>query len=135
MCIFLFKQKTAYEMRISDWSSDVCSSDLPEVGQLGTAGDLVVGVADRVLHPGVGGEDEVGGEQGADVDQPHAARVQHPGQLVPTEDPQAQEGGIEEEREQTLDGQRCAEDVAAAERLIRHMNPELSLPEQDGYQA
>src|SRR3546814_5520059 len=27
--IFFFKQKTAYEMRISDWSSDVCSSDLP----------------------------------------------------------------------------------------------------------
>src|SRR3546814_4661789 len=25
---FFFKQKTAYEMRISDWSSDVCSSDL-----------------------------------------------------------------------------------------------------------
>src|SRR3546814_11228683 len=30
-CIFFFfKQKTAYEMRISDWSSDVCSSDLDE---------------------------------------------------------------------------------------------------------
>src|SRR3546814_11116328 len=28
MYVFLFKQKTAYEMRISDWSSDVCSSDL-----------------------------------------------------------------------------------------------------------
>src|SRR3546814_5752943 len=28
--IFFFKQKTAYEMRISDWSSDVCSSDLYE---------------------------------------------------------------------------------------------------------
>src|SRR3546814_5537874 len=27
---FFFKQKTAYEMRISDWSSDVCSSDLVE---------------------------------------------------------------------------------------------------------
>src|SRR3546814_9717191 len=27
----VFKQKTAYEMRISDWSSDVCSSDLPNV--------------------------------------------------------------------------------------------------------
>src|SRR3546814_15346908 len=27
MCFFFFKQKTAYEMRISDWSSDVCSSD------------------------------------------------------------------------------------------------------------
>src|SRR3546814_11825657 len=29
---FFFKQKTAYEMRISDWSSDVCSSDLPSIG-------------------------------------------------------------------------------------------------------
>src|SRR3546814_674602 len=30
MCgVFFFKHKTAYEMRISDWSSDVCSSDLP----------------------------------------------------------------------------------------------------------
>src|SRR3546814_15285734 len=29
--VFFFKQKTAYEMRISDWSSDVCSSDLPNV--------------------------------------------------------------------------------------------------------
>src|SRR3546814_10426814 len=28
---FFFKQKTAYEMRISDWSSDVCSSDLEHV--------------------------------------------------------------------------------------------------------
>src|SRR3546814_9271838 len=27
---FFFKQKTAYDMRISDWSSDVCSSDLPQ---------------------------------------------------------------------------------------------------------
>src|SRR3546814_1693315 len=27
-CFFFFKQKTAYELRISDWSSDVCSSDL-----------------------------------------------------------------------------------------------------------
>src|SRR3546814_12486777 len=28
VCFFCFKQKTAYELRISDWSSDVCSSDL-----------------------------------------------------------------------------------------------------------
>src|SRR3546814_2031661 len=28
LCFFFFKQKTAYELRISDWSSDVCSSDL-----------------------------------------------------------------------------------------------------------
>src|SRR3546814_9260452 len=31
--VFFFKQKTAYEMRISDWSSDVCSSDLEIVGR------------------------------------------------------------------------------------------------------
>src|SRR3546814_3277697 len=32
---FFFKQKTAYEMRISDWSSDVCSSDLLEIAVRG----------------------------------------------------------------------------------------------------
>src|SRR3546814_3544555 len=33
-CVFFFfKQKTAYEMRISDWSSDVCSSDLDEAAR------------------------------------------------------------------------------------------------------
>src|SRR3546814_13880555 len=34
---FFFKQKTAYEMRISDWSSDVCSSDLAAMAGLGRA--------------------------------------------------------------------------------------------------
>src|SRR3546814_5287584 len=33
--VFFFKQKTAYEMRISDWSSDVCSSDLCHDGGRG----------------------------------------------------------------------------------------------------
>src|SRR3546814_9212617 len=36
---FFFKQKTAYEMRISDWSSDVCSSDLAIDGALLLIGD------------------------------------------------------------------------------------------------
>src|SRR3546814_9568902 len=35
MVFFFFKQKTAYEMRISDWSSDVCSSDLFELAEYG----------------------------------------------------------------------------------------------------
>src|SRR3546814_4226698 len=35
---FFVKQKTAYEMRISDWSSDVCSSDLIASGLTGTVG-------------------------------------------------------------------------------------------------
>src|SRR3546814_7322246 len=36
LCLFFFffKQRTAYEMRISDWSSDVCSSDLPDAAQM-----------------------------------------------------------------------------------------------------
>src|SRR3546814_7931604 len=34
MYFFFFKQKTAYEMRISDWSSDVCSSDLSAAGNM-----------------------------------------------------------------------------------------------------
>src|SRR3546814_10629930 len=32
--IFFFKQKTAYELLISDWSSDVCSSDLDDLAEL-----------------------------------------------------------------------------------------------------
>src|SRR3546814_4240853 len=35
LSVFFFKQKTAYEMRISDWSSDVCSSDLAGNGDFG----------------------------------------------------------------------------------------------------
>src|SRR3546814_5855654 len=48
MCFFFFKQKTAYEMRISDWSSDVCSSDLAVPA---------VGVVEDVVHAGRGPED------------------------------------------------------------------------------
>src|SRR3546814_7985668 len=41
-CFFFFKQKTAYEMRISDWSSDVCSSDLAlGISQCGQYGLLI----------------------------------------------------------------------------------------------
>src|SRR3546814_8752723 len=42
MLFFFFKQKTAYEMRISDWSSDVCSSDLlaPDFEQDSTHGRI-----------------------------------------------------------------------------------------------
>src|SRR3546814_371854 len=42
---FFFKQKTAYEMRISDWSSDVCSSDLEEVFELVQTGGADFAVA------------------------------------------------------------------------------------------
>src|SRR3546814_11409517 len=70
MLCFLFKQKTAYEMRISDWSSDVCSSDLfsargrdmaanagavdhvlPVVGQAQVDQCLKQGIPDTLLGP------------------------------------------------------------------------------------
>src|SRR3546814_1264257 len=47
---FFFKQKTAYEMRISDWSSDVCSSDLCLHRQI--AGDVAVQRLDLLDHRG-----------------------------------------------------------------------------------
>src|SRR3546814_9360958 len=64
MLFFFFKQKTAYEMRISDWSSDVCSSDLILVRRndgdvppfahrgLGIAGDQIVGLETFGLDTG-----------------------------------------------------------------------------------
>src|SRR3546814_9243045 len=43
--LFFFKQKTAYEMRISDWSSDVCSSDLVDDRTSATRNHVRQGVA------------------------------------------------------------------------------------------
>src|SRR3546814_17903333 len=57
MLFFFFKHKTAYDMRISDWSSDVCSSDLPgrtdadphrpRHGKRRRGGDLLLGLHRR----------------------------------------------------------------------------------------
>src|SRR3546814_8793122 len=51
LCVFFFKQKTAYEMRISDWSSDVCSSDLPELRRV-LHSDFVLAGRASGLTPG-----------------------------------------------------------------------------------
>src|SRR3546814_7197487 len=48
---FFFKQKTAYEMRISDWSSDVCSSDLPYLAFSALMMAGLDGVQNKI-HPG-----------------------------------------------------------------------------------
>src|SRR3546814_4007383 len=45
---FFFKQKTAYEMRISDWSSDVCSSDLTSAPSAQAPGQVFA--PERPLH-------------------------------------------------------------------------------------
>src|SRR3546814_3551069 len=51
LLFFFFKQKTAYDMRISDWSSDVCSSDLlSRVGHRLHRAAVGVAADDDVLH-------------------------------------------------------------------------------------
>src|SRR3546814_2822192 len=83
--VFFFKQKTAYEMRISDWSSDVCSSDLASAARAGH--DMVEG---QVLRPevvatvlaleGVAQEDVKSGEGGAAVQADVLLQRDHAGQ-------------------------------------------------------
>src|SRR3546814_1105892 len=46
--VFFFKQKTAYEMRISDWSSDVCSSDL-YAADIRESGQHLLGIINDIL--------------------------------------------------------------------------------------
>src|SRR3546814_11708754 len=75
LLFFFFKQKTAYEMRISDWSSDMCSSDLGGRAFLAAGADAFGPVADHarqlrgldllVPPPEIG---EAGGEDGAGFD-------------------------------------------------------------------
>src|SRR3546814_2712205 len=67
-CFVFFKQKTAYEMRISDWSSDVCASDL-EVADL-----LAIGAADVPAVERVAQRRRMDGRQGR-VDQPGAFQL------------------------------------------------------------
>src|SRR3546814_7735796 len=61
-----FKQKTAYAMRIIDWSSDVCSSDLPgqQARAGGRAGRGSLAPAVRALHRGLGHHRGRGPERG-----------------------------------------------------------------------
>src|SRR3546814_4765048 len=76
--LFFFKQKTAYEMRISDWSSDVCSSDLccGGKGQGQGAALFVLALTDLV----VGCDLDVVAAAGVGLDESQArATGKHPG--------------------------------------------------------
>src|SRR3546814_3738695 len=60
--VFVFKQKTAYEMRISDWSSDVCSSDLMGLTLLPALTTMrkirAAGLADNACFVMIGGRND-----------------------------------------------------------------------------
>src|SRR3546814_7419983 len=62
--VVVFKQKTAYEMRISDWSSDVCSSDL--------VGGVAVHLIDRIDH----------GDPPATLARRHARKGEQPAHVI-----------------------------------------------------
>src|SRR3546814_5645455 len=68
--LFFFKQKTAYEMRISDWSSDVCSSDLQKIACLAAAGAIA------------GDQDQVRARQRRSVERDRAINRQDGGSVV-----------------------------------------------------
>src|SRR3546814_9994793 len=63
ICFFFFKQKTAYEMRISDWISDVCSSDLGTafamLFPLGSGFTMIQHTSIKVAVLGVGVADQL----------------------------------------------------------------------------
>ena len=77
-----------------------------------SAGLRVDLVADRVLHPRVRGQDEVGREPGPDPDEVDRGEVHLRREPVPAEDPEPDERRLEHERAEALDRERCAEDVA-----------------------
>src|SRR3546814_4350880 len=72
---FFFKQKTAYEMRISDWSSDVCSSDLDVGDRIGPVGDAVVLIAVEEAER----RQEAGPDEGAEGGEEQEAAQVHAG--------------------------------------------------------
>src|SRR3546814_11734704 len=64
---FFFKQKTAYEMRISDWSSDVCSSDLRLFDAARAADRGARDAADRGLRRGCEAREDEAGKGVAEI--------------------------------------------------------------------
>src|SRR3546814_8659443 len=76
VCFFFFKQKTAYEMRISDWSSDVCSSDLLDSGVHLNEDVVAVGVEQELDRARVAVADLLGEAHGVGADPVPQLRVE-----------------------------------------------------------
>ena len=106
--------------------------DRGHVHQLHAHGHGVELGADRVLHPAVGDEDPEGGEVGAERHQHGHQQVLTPGELVPAEEEQTHQGGLQEEGHQPLHRQRRAEDVADVVGVIGPVGPELELQGDPG---
>src|SRR3546814_5326816 len=92
---FFFKQKTAYEMRISDWSSDVCSSDLQ------AAGDGLCLHGRRAGRPS-GREEDQGPRQAPDGEDPARILPQRAVEGDPARDGQRGRGRRRRERKSVV---------------------------------
>ena len=89
-------------------------------------------VADRLLHPRVGDQDEIRREPGAKRRDPDRRQVDARPEPVPAEDPEPEEGRLEHERSEPLDRERGAEDVADELRIFGPVHPELELLDEPG---
>ena len=102
--------------------------ELREARHLGTPiGEYI---ANGVLHEGVRDENPEGRQVTAERDQPDADTVCLLREFVPAEHPDAEEGGLEEERRESLECERCAEDVAHEARILRPVHTKLELLHQ-----
>src|SRR3546814_2297851 len=79
LVFFFFKQKTAYEMRISDWSSDVCSSDLRRPADRSTEGAAPVARAPGYRDRRPRCRSRAAGSAGREEDRVPQALVDHGG--------------------------------------------------------
>ena len=111
----------------------VVGEDRPGVGHHRTAVDHLN--THRVLHPAVRHDDEVGGEDRPDHGDPEAGQVDGRLELLPAEDPEAQERGLHEEREQRFHGQRRPEHVAHEAAVFAPRHAELELLHNAGGDA
>src|SRR3546814_2724493 len=108
-CFFFFKQKTAYEMRISDWSSDVCSSDL----------------ADLVLRPGDHGIDRQPRTRRVRADRDRAVADADPFDLHPGDQHVGQSGAQHRSEEHTSELQSLMSSsyaVFCLKKKIKHLS-------------
>jgi hypothetical protein len=115
--------------------SDLVGEDGPQVGELRPSLRRVEAVPDRVLHEGVRREDEVRRQDGAGRHDPHGGQMQALRQAVPAEDPEADEGRLQEEGEEALQRERRAEDVPDESRVVGPVHPELELLHDAGDHA
>src|SRR3546814_10544115 len=102
-CLFFFKQKTAYEMRISDWSSDVCSSDLDGQDRTAFADAAVVGIGgaaqagENAVAFVLRAEGKIGAAHGAHQ---HMHAIAHAGAI--DEERRLLAAGLEEDRKSVV---------------------------------